>query len=144
MYFMNPQAPAKYLHEYEPEQSKEGLFVSRLRLNFQLAQSHFISGELRLKCVASMVAFYHETNEHSQQAPTKAEEPPVKEVRNLPEEGSLVTTESMVLSGAMLYTCMCSGGAVPAGTSGSTSVWTSPPFTLMLYAVLITAAHLLY
>ncbi|XP_045110919.1 uncharacterized protein LOC123504460 [Portunus trituberculatus] len=116
------EAPPTFLHEYAPEKNKEGLIVSRLTLNFELAPSHFISGELRLKCVASILTLYTKTSEHSQQVPPKPEEPPVKEVRDLPEEGSLTTN----------------------GNTGSRSMWASFFHVLVLHTVLIISAHLLH
>uniref|UniRef100_A0A0P4VUB3 Ig-like domain-containing protein n=1 Tax=Scylla olivacea TaxID=85551 RepID=A0A0P4VUB3_SCYOL len=122
-WFINEhEAPHDFLHKYAPEKSKDGLIVSRLSLNFKLAPSHFIGGELRLKCVASILTLYTKTSEHSQQASSKPEEPPIKEVRNLPEEGSLITI----------------------GNSGCFSVWASFLHIVVMHTVLIISAHLLH
>ncbi|XP_045625008.1 cell adhesion molecule 2 isoform X2 [Procambarus clarkii] len=89
VWFINDkQAPKEFVHEYELEKLSDGLAVSRLGLDFKLSQSDFIHGELKLKCTATIATLYHSSDEHSQQDPTAQ----VKEVRERPEEGSLVTS----------------------------------------------------
>ncbi|KAK8744664.1 hypothetical protein OTU49_000555, partial [Cherax quadricarinatus] len=89
VWFINDkQASQECVHKYELEKLSDGLAVSKLGLNFRLNQSHFINGELKLKCTATIATLYHSSDEHSQQDPTAQ----VKEVRERPEEGSLVTS----------------------------------------------------
>ncbi|XP_042234833.1 kin of IRRE-like protein 3 [Homarus americanus] len=86
VWYINDQlAKGEYLQNYETEKLSDGLIVSRLGLKFQLSQSDFINGELKLKCTATISTLYHSSDEHSQQDPT------ARVVQTRPEEGSLVT-----------------------------------------------------
>lgn len=85
-YINDKEADDEYL-EYLPEKTEDGLYVSRLHLNFELAKEDFIKGELTLKCEASIAMLYLASDEHSQQEPPATN----KEEQNLPEQITLTT-----------------------------------------------------
>ncbi|KAK3878824.1 hypothetical protein Pcinc_016634 [Petrolisthes cinctipes] len=68
VWFVNDeQAPEEHTHTYPEEEGAKGLFVSHKSLTFNLSENHFIDGELKLKCTASIETLYLSSDEHSQQ-----------------------------------------------------------------------------
>ncbi|KAK3868577.1 hypothetical protein Pcinc_026045, partial [Petrolisthes cinctipes] len=68
VWFVNDeQAPEEHTHTYPEEKGAKGLLVSHKSLTFNLSENHFIGGELKLKCTATIETLYLSSDEHSQQ-----------------------------------------------------------------------------
>ncbi|XP_064109161.1 cell adhesion molecule 2-like [Macrobrachium nipponense] len=64
-YINDQQADSRILVEYAPVNDSDGLETSRLGLRFVVGPRHFPSGELRLKCTATIAAVYWQSSEES-------------------------------------------------------------------------------
>lgn len=66
MWYINDnQADSRDLVEYTPVNDTDGLETSRLGLRFTVGPRHFPSGELRLRCTATIAAVYWQSSEES-------------------------------------------------------------------------------
>ncbi|XP_063890099.1 cell adhesion molecule 1-like isoform X2 [Scylla paramamosain] len=66
MWYINDnQAATENLVEYTPMNDSDGLETSRLGLRFVVGPRHFPSGELRLRCTATIAAVYWQSSEES-------------------------------------------------------------------------------
>nr|XP_053644351.1 uncharacterized protein LOC128696948 [Cherax quadricarinatus] len=64
-YINDDQAESENLVEYTPVNDSDGLETSRLGLRFTVGPRHFPSGELRLRCTATIAAVYWQSSEES-------------------------------------------------------------------------------
>ncbi|KAG7157617.1 hypothetical protein Hamer_G019848 [Homarus americanus] len=64
-YINDKQAETGNLVEYTPVNDTDGLETSRLGLKFVVGARHFNSGEIRLKCTATIAAVYWQSSEES-------------------------------------------------------------------------------
>ncbi|XP_068201822.1 uncharacterized protein [Palaemon carinicauda] len=64
-YINDQQAESRMLVQYAPVNDSDGLETSRLGLRFIVGPRHFPSGELKLRCTATIAAVYWQSSEES-------------------------------------------------------------------------------